>query len=134
MTAFIHQHLGHLSPFQGVLWYAYLVAAIMLPVYHVRPIVKYLRGNNGIGDACIRTEVIQSAWRVPALLFSIFVVPSLPLFLSISLDLVGRVGRILSMQISQRRWHTTVVSQAAFPSPVRPGADSSTSFINRSLS
>ena len=97
--------LGHLSTFQGVLWLMYLLAAMMLPIYHVRPILKYLRGSSGIGDACVRTEVIQCGWRVPALLFSIFVVPSLPLFLSIFLDLVGRIGRVLSMHVSQRRWH-----------------------------
>lgn len=104
MTTFLDQHLANLNAFQAVLWCMYLVAAVMLPAYHVRPILKYLRGSNGIGDACIRTEMIQSGWRVPALLFSIFVVPSLPLFLSISLDLVGRIGRVVSMRISQRRW------------------------------
>ena len=104
MTTFIDQHVGHLSAFQAVLWCMYLVAAVMLPVYHVRPILKYMRGSGGIGDACVRTEAIQCLWRVPALMFSVFVAPSLPLFLSIFLDMVGRIGRILAMHASQRRW------------------------------
>ena len=93
-----------LSPPQTVLWCLYLVAALMLPLHHVRPIALYLRGRSGIGDACIRTEILQCGWRLPALLFSVFVAPSLPLFLSIFLDLVGRIGRVLAMQASQRRW------------------------------
>lgn len=105
MFAFLDQHFGHLSTFQEILWCLYLVAALMLPAYHVRPILKYMRGNAGIGDACVRTEAIQCLWRVPALMFSVFVVPSLPLFLSIFLDMVGRIGRVMAMRSSQIRWH-----------------------------
>ena len=76
MTSFIHQHFAQFSPVQMVLWSLYLIAAVALPLYHIPPTLRYLRGNNGIGDACIRTEVIQSSLRVPALLFSVFVVPS----------------------------------------------------------
>lgn len=94
-----------LDAFQLVLWWMYLLAALVLPAYHVRPILLYLRGSSGIGDACLRTEMIQCAWRFPALLFSIFVVASLPLFLSVFLDMLGRIGRIAAMQASQRRWH-----------------------------
>jgi len=97
-------HFGTLSTAQSALWLAYLVAAVMLPVHHIAPIRKYLCGSNGIGDACVRSEAIQCCWRVPALLFSIFVAPSLPLFLSIFLDLVGRSGRVIAMRISQQRW------------------------------
>lgn len=104
MTTLIDHYAGHHNALQVVLWCTYLVAALMLPVYHVRPILKYLRGSSGIGDACVRTEAIQCLWRVPALMFSMFVAPSLPLFLSIFLDLLGRVGRILAMHGSQRRW------------------------------
>ena len=104
MTHFLQQHLDGLGAFQTTLWVMYLVAAVVLPLYHVRPIVRYLRGNRGIGDACIHTEIIQCGWRLPALLFAVFVVPSLPLFLSIFLDMVGRAGRILAMHRAQRRF------------------------------
>ena len=30
----------------------YLVAAVTLPAHHLRPILKYLRGRGGIGNAC----------------------------------------------------------------------------------
>jgi hypothetical protein len=103
MTLFNHL-VGPMSRFQVAVWSLYLLAAVMLPIYHVRPILKYLRGNSGIGDACIRTEAIQCLWRVPALMFSVFVAPSLPLFLSISLDMLGRIGRVLAMHSSNRRW------------------------------
>jgi hypothetical protein len=105
LAAVLNQHAGALNAVQWTLWCVYLVAALMLPAYHLRPILKYLRGNSGIGDACIRTEAIQCVWRVPALLFSVFVTPSLPLFLLIFLDMVGRAGRVLAMRVSQRRWH-----------------------------
>ncbi len=104
MPKFLDPHAAQLSEFQAVLWCLYLLAAVMLPAYHLRPIFKYLRGSAGIGDACIRTEALQCLWRVPALLFSLFVVPSLPLFLSIFLDMLGRIGRVLAMHGSQRRW------------------------------
>ncbi len=109
MNTFVGQHGAQLRAFQQVLWSMYLLAAVMLPVSHVRPILRYLRGSSGIGDACVRTEAIQCMWRVPALMFSIFVAPSLPLFLSIFLDLMGRIGRVLAMRASQRRWHAGFV-------------------------
>ena len=104
----------------------YLTAAVTLPLCHITPVLKYLRGNNGIGDACIPTEVIQCGWRLPALLFSLFVVPSLPLFLSILLDMLGRIARVWATHGSTRRWHAqattavarqTVVFARAFPIP-----------------
>lgn len=104
MTQFLATHAASFSDMQAALWCLYLLAAVMLPAYHLKPTLKYLRGNAGIGDACIRTEALQCLWRMPALLFSVFVVPSLPLFLSIFLDLLGRVGRVLAMRSSQRRW------------------------------
>jgi hypothetical protein len=104
VTQFLAEHFARLTPFQATLWCIYLLAAVMLPVYHLRPILKYMHGCSDIGDACIRTEVLQCAWRVPALLFSMFVTPSLPLFLSIAFDMVGRIARILAMHWSQRRW------------------------------
>lgn len=93
-----------LSPFQSLLWGLYLVAAVALPAHHIRPVLKYLRGDGGIGDACVRTETHQCLWRVPALLFALFVTPSLPLCLSVLLDIVGRIARIVAMRVSQRRW------------------------------
>ena len=117
----LHQHFPQFSPFQTVLWFMYLTAAVTLPLYHVTPVLRYLRGTNGIGDACIRTEVIQCGWRLPALLFSVFVVPSLPLFLSILLDMLGRMARIWAMRGSQRRWQTlTTTAAVARPAVVVP--------------
>jgi hypothetical protein len=104
MMTLFNDLVDSMGTLQTAVWSLYLLAAVMLPIYHVRPILKYLRGNRGIGDACIRTEAIQCLWRVPALMFSVFVAPSLPLFLSISLDMLGRIGRVLAMRSSQRRW------------------------------
>jgi hypothetical protein len=113
VNSFIHQHFEHFSPFQTTLWCAYLMAAVTLPLYHIAPVLKYRRGNGGIGDACIRTEAIQCAWRAPALLFSVFVVPSLPLFLSILLDMLGRIARVWAMHDSRRRFESAQASAAA---------------------
>ena len=97
---------------QTALWCLYMLAALVLPVYHVRPILRYVRGCSGIGDACLRTEVIQCGWRVPALMFSVFVAPSLPLFLSIFLDMLGRLGRIAAMHASERRWRAAQLASS----------------------
>ena len=75
----------------------------MTPMYHVPPILKYLRGSQGIGDACVRSECLQCCWRLPALLFAVFVAPSVPLVMSILLDMVGRAVRIWAMKVAQRR-------------------------------
>jgi hypothetical protein len=120
VTSLIHLDFAQFSPVQVLLWSAYLLAALMLPLYHIAPVLKYRRGNSGIGDACIRTEVIQFGWRVPALAFSVFVVPSLPLFLSILLDMVGRSARIWAMHDSQRRWHAVRAGAATRSGVVKP--------------
>jgi hypothetical protein len=104
MNTLIDQSIAHFDALRTMLWSIYLAAAVILPVYHVRPILRYMRGSSGIGDACVRTEATQCLWRVPALLYSVFVAPSLPLFLSIFLDLLGRIGRVLAMHASRRRW------------------------------
>jgi hypothetical protein len=110
MQQLIPHDLSHLDPLQSAIWMLYLLSAVMLPIYHLRPTLRYLRGNNGIGDSCIRTEILQCALRVPALLFSVLVMPSLPLFLSISLDMLGRTARVLAMRDSARRWQAAQVA------------------------
>jgi hypothetical protein len=122
MPSSLATELSQLASWQAVLWCAYLLAAVMLPAYHVRPILKYLRGTGGIGDACIRTELIQCLWRLPALLFSVFVLPSLPLFLSISLDMLGRSGRVFAMWDSQRRFRERHASHRVAPQLPSRGA------------
>ena len=120
-----------LSPEQTFVWFAYMIAAVMLPLHHIRPIVKYLRGNSGIGDACLKTELLQCGWRVPALLFATVVAPSLPLFLSIFLDLIGRLARVMAMQVSKRRWELCRAHLSEEPAKARldaraAGADTDT--------
>lgn len=105
----------HFSPIQQMLWCLYMLAAVMLPTYHIPPILKYLRGRQGIGDACVRSECLQCWWRLPALLFAVFVVPSAPLVISIFLDMVGRGVRIWAMNVAQRRHSQDRTSSAGVP-------------------
>ncbi|MFL6665517.1 MAG: hypothetical protein ACJ8G7_25380 [Rhizobacter sp.] len=112
--------------FKDGVWCLYLVAAFALPVHHIRPILQYMRGSAGIGDACVRSEALQCVWRLPALMFSIFVAPSLPLFLSIFLDLLGRIGRVLAMRSSQQRWQANQAKRgrvAPQPGPRRVASE-----------
>lgn len=104
LEEFMNQQLHWISAFHDAVWCLYLLAAFALPIHHLRPILQYMRGSGGIGDACLRTEALQCLWRVPALMFATFVAPSLPLFLSIFLDLLGRIGRVLAMRVSLQRW------------------------------
>jgi hypothetical protein len=60
MTTLIDQSIAHLGVFRAVLWSIYLAAAVILPIFHLRPILRYV-------------------------------------FLSIFLDLLGRIGRVLAM-------------------------------------
>jgi len=117
MPTLIDLSIAQTGNVRALLWSVYLAAAVILPIYHVRPILRYMRGNNGIGDACVRTEAIQCLWRVPALLYAMFVAPSLPLFLSIFLDLLGRIGRVLAMHASRRRWRAIQQWRLLEPDP-----------------
>lgn len=121
-----------LSPFQTLLWGLYLVAAVALPAHHLRPVLKYLRGDGGIGDACVRSETLQCLWRVPALLFALFVTPSLPLCLSIALDMVGRIARIVAMRVSQRRWQARQ-AYAADPADSGPDTEPAALHLGRAI-
>ena len=125
MSLFSGPHGSDLDIVQQALWLLYLAAAVMLPASHIRPILKYLRGSSGIGDACLRTEAVQCLWRLPALLFAVFVVPSLPLFLSVFLDLMGRIGRVASMRVSQRRWQAALAEHHRVLQRRFAGVDSS---------
>lgn len=70
-------------------------------------------------------EVMQCAWRMPALLFAVFAARSLPLFLSIALDMVGRIGRVLAMLVSHRRWRAQRARGVQSPGPVAAAAQAS---------
>ena len=107
---------ANLNMAQQALWCLYLVSAVMLPLYHVRPIIRYMKGTNGVGDACIRSEALQCCWRLPALLFAVFVFPSLPLIVSIVLDMTGRSVRVWAM-IDARRRHSRVAMESGRLTP-----------------
>jgi hypothetical protein len=89
---------------QHLIWWAYMVAAVCLPCYYVPQIRKFLNGGAGVGDWCVRSDMWQLAFRVPALAFSVFVMPSLPLFVATTLDMCGRTARIFAARASQRRF------------------------------
>ncbi len=83
----------------------YLVASIVLPIFYYKQIHKYLNGENGVGDFCFQTEIIQASLRIPALLYCICIANG-PVFISVLLDLIGRSAKINTAKIVQTR-HTT---------------------------
>ena len=115
MNLIFDHPVAHADGFRTVLSCIYVLAALALPLAHVRPILRYVRGSGGIGDACLRAETMQCVARVPALLFAIFVVVSLPLFLSVALDLSVRICRVLVMHRSHRRWRDAHDKSARLP-------------------
>ncbi|WP_372526559.1 hypothetical protein [Piscinibacter sp.] len=106
MTSYFCQHVAPPAALQRAPWSAYLLASLAHPFSHVRPVLKLMRGNAGIGDGCIRIEAVHCLWRVPALLFAVFVAPSWPFALSILFGLAGRIVRVSAMRISQVRGFT----------------------------
>jgi len=81
----------------------YLVTSVALPVFYIKQIRKYLQGNNGIGDLCFQTEIIQASLRIPALLYCISIA-NVPVFLSVCLDLVGRIAKLVTAKIVDVRY------------------------------
>lgn len=83
----------------------YIIASIVLPVFYFKQIRKYLKGDNGVGDFCFHTEIIQAGLRVPALLYCVSIANG-PVFISVLLDLIGRTAKITTAKVVQVR-HTT---------------------------
>lgn len=71
----------------------YLATSFVLPIFYIKQIKKYLNGDKGVGDLCFNTEIIQAILRVPALMYSVSI-GSGPVFISVLLDLIGRIAKI----------------------------------------
>ena len=82
-------------------WYLatiYIVASIMLPMFYIKQIMKYINGGNGVGDLCFKTEIIQASLRIPALLYCVSIANG-PVFLSVFLDLIGRAAKLITAKV-----------------------------------
>lgn len=76
----------------------YITTSIALPMFYIKQIKKYLDGGNGVGDLCFQTEIIQASLRIPALLYAVSIANA-PVFISVFLDLVGRIAKLTTAKI-----------------------------------
>jgi len=81
----------------------YIVSGFILPLGHVRRWKKLHKGNSGIGDNCVMAEIYMAFWRFAPLFYSFTVIISVPLFLSVFFDLLGRLAVIHAMAHSHNR-------------------------------
>lgn len=87
----------------------YLVTSIILPLFYIKQIKKYLKGTNGVGDLCFQTEIIQALLRVPALLYCISIA-NVPVFLSVFFDMVGRIAKLTTAYTVQKRYLESIAT------------------------
>lgn len=87
----------------------YLVTSIFLPLFYIKQIRKYLRGTNGVGDLCFQTEIIQALLRVPALLYCVSIA-NVPVFLSVFFDMVGRIAKLSTAYMVQKRYLESIAT------------------------
>lgn len=63
---------------------------------------KFLRGENGAGDFCFMSKIVQALLRVAGLIYSVYINDG-TVFLVIALDFIGRWIEIASAFIASRR-------------------------------
>lgn len=80
----------------------YLYASIMLPRQHLTQIKKYRTGTGGLGDTCLKSQWMGVRMRTAPLLYSI-TIGSWLLFISVLLDLIGRIASIIEGNKAQKR-------------------------------
>lgn len=94
----------------------YIVTSTVLPVFYIKQIRKYLNGGNGVGDLCFQTEVIQASLRIPALLYAISIANA-PVFISVFLDLVGRVAKLVTAKVVHDKYNLRFKEESEVSSP-----------------
>lgn len=94
----------------------YIVTSTVLPVFYIKQIRKYLNGGNGVGDLCFQTEVIQASLRIPALLYAISIANA-PVFISVFLDLVGRVAKLVTAKLVHDKYNLRFKEESEVSSP-----------------
>jgi hypothetical protein len=82
----------------------YLITSIVLPIFYIKQINKYLNGTKGVGDLSFGAEIIQASLRLPALLYSISIANG-PVFLSVLLDLIGRIAKLMVAKYVHDKFH-----------------------------
>ena len=94
----------------------YIVTSTVLPVFYIKQIRKYLNGGNGVGDLCFQTEVIQASLRIPALLYAISIANA-PVFISVFLDLVGRVAKLVTAKLVHDKYNLRFKEESGVSPP-----------------
>lgn len=89
---------------QVLLWWVFLLAAVMLHTHCIRPTLNYPRGASGIGSACIHATITRHESHAQPPLFSMFLLPLPRLFLSGFPDMVSGMDRIPATHAPQGRW------------------------------
>lgn len=76
--------------FAKCIYVFYMVAGVLVIRPHLKQMQKYKVGDQGHGDLCFKAQIESLFWRMAPLFFSI-VINSKLLFLSVAIDLIGRL-------------------------------------------
>ena len=99
MSSFFHQAAPVPQP---VLAAIYLACTIGISKLYVVQAYKFLRGENGAGDYCFISKIVQAMLRVAGLAYAAYINDG-TIFLVIALDFLGRWVEIASAMIARRR-------------------------------
>lgn len=91
----------------------YLCSGFLLPFAHARQAKKFRAGTSGVGDTCLRSLAWAAFCRTAPLLYSFTVIWSFPLFLSVALDLIGRIWVIVEAFRARHRQRLTLSTAEA---------------------
>jgi hypothetical protein len=97
----------------GKFFYAfYAIAAILVIRPHIRQAKRYRHGEAGPGDFCHRAQYEATFWRLAPLCYAVTINSKL-LFISVMLDVIGRVWTIYEAHHAESRFQDSGTSGVA---------------------
>lgn len=97
-------HIASMSMLDMSLYIGYFFSGIFLPLTYIKQAKIFLRGNSGIGDTCIKSLRKAMLWRCIPLLYCVKIHFSLPFFLAVAFDILGRVYLIWAASKADKRY------------------------------
>lgn len=93
------------APLEKIFYCFYATSAILVFRPHIRQALKYRHGEAGHGDFHFKAQCEATFWRTAPLLYSITINSKL-LFLSVSMDIIGRLWTMYEATNSEARYQS----------------------------